>query len=517
MSLTRNISIIGLITAGGRLLGYVRDFVLVYMLGASGLADSLFLASKIGSLFRRLFTEGGFNASFIPIFNDLRIHEGMGSSRRFTEQSMVWMACIMGVVTLLVMWKTEAFVRLTAPGFSPESERYLWTVQLTRIIFPYVWIICITALLGSMLNALHHFYHTTASLALSNLTIIILIYAFKDLFPTVAHGAGYAILISACIQFIWLYLVAWKKENILLIISLPKITPAIKQFFIRIAPGIFGTGMSQINVVLSIYFGSYLENGGVVYLQITERIKQFPLSIIGVALGTVLIPLLSEKLQKNDLQGALETQNEAIKIALRLSLPITIFLVAFASPSVATLFLYGEFTPQNVIDTAACLQVMVLGLPAYILVKIFSSTFFALKDTLRPSIAGLVSMITNGLICYYVIHHYQGERMCGVVGVAAALAISGWINLVVLFLWLIYKKYFALNSHWKSILFYESTAFAAFTLIIYLLYISTDIATLENTLNYRLCLAKNVLLSLGAYYAIHFVLRKIWKSKKCNA
>jgi putative peptidoglycan lipid II flippase len=509
MNLSKNITVIGFIAILGRFWGYIRDAVLVSFLGVGALADALFLSAKIASLFRRLFTEGGFNASFIPIFNDVKVHHGLKEATRFTEQAITWMTLITGAVVVCILLKANAFVRFMAPGFIPGSEKFLWTVELTRIVFPYVMILCITALLGGFLNALYHFYHTAACISVGNIVIVVFIYVFKDMFSTVAHGAGYAILVSAIFQFVWLYIVAWKKDNICLRFVVPSWNKDIKQFFVRILPGIFGTGMSQINVLLSIFFGSYLTDGGVVYLQITERMKQFPLSVIGVAIGTVLIPMLSEKLQKGDISSAMKIQNESITIALRIAIPTSLFFIFFSPISIATLFLYGEFSIGDVYAVSPCLQVMILGLPAYVLVKVFSSTFFALKDTLRPAIAGLLSMVVNTVLSIWVIKNNLGLFLSGAVGLSASLAISGWVNLLILAGWLGIKKYFSLGIDWKKTFVIETGTFVLFALSLFILYSMFDFSSFENAFVFRI---KCLVLTIGSillYWCINRMLKRL--------
>jgi putative peptidoglycan lipid II flippase len=445
MNLGRYIGVIGFHTMLGRFLGYLRDTLMIGALGATAIADALFIATKIASLFRRLFVEGAFNASFIPIFGSLKEKEGVQKATYFAEQSMMWMVLFVGAITLYVLGFTESFVGLIAAGFKDDPEKLQWTVEFTRIVFPFILLICLTAVLGSVLNAMHNFVQTAASQTIGNSGIILLFLALQDVAETKAHAAAWAVLGSAFIQFIWLYLAA-VRQGVVIVPRWPHLTPSVKEFMKRLLPGIFGTGMVQINVMISIFFGSFLEDGGVSYLQITERVNQFPLSIIGVSLGTVLIPLLTTQLQQHSMDKALETQNKAIELSLALSLPICVVVAMFSQPIISTLFMHGKFTETNVIAAAPCLIAFISGLPAYVLLKVFSSTFFALKDTLRPSIAGVVAMMINATLCYLIVHDLIWKEIPNHVGIAIALSISGWINTLVLAGWSYMKGYFKLNS-----------------------------------------------------------------------
>lgn len=434
MSLGRHISVIGFHTALGRFLGYLRDTLVVAALGPTAIADALFISTKIASLFRRLFTEGAFNASFIPIFGSLKENKGEQKAVHFAEQAIMWMIVIIGIITLYVLFFTESFVGLIAAGFKDDPEKLQWTIDFTRIVFPFILLICITAVMGAVLNAMHNFAQTAASQTVGNLSIILLFLGLQDITETKAHAAAWAILISAVIQFAWLYVVALK-VGITALPRIPRLTSPLKEFMRRLLPGIFGTGMVQINVLISIYFGSFLKDGGVSYLQITERINQFPLSIIGVSLGTVLIPMLTTELQQNNLTKALETQNKAIEVSLALSLPIAIMTMIFAGPVIAALFMHGKFVEADVLIATPCLIAFISGLPAYVLLKVFSSTFFALKDTLRPAIVGGIAMMLNAILCYLVVNEVIWVEMPNHIGIAIALSVSGWINTLVLGIW----------------------------------------------------------------------------------
>jgi putative peptidoglycan lipid II flippase len=444
MSLNRHISIVGFHTALGRFLGYLRDSLVVAALGATAIADALFIATKIASLFRRLFTEGAFNASFIPIFGSLKEKKGDKKAVYFAEQAIMWMIVIIGIITLYVLSFTESFVGLIAAGFKDDPEKFQWTVEFTRIVFPFILLICITAVVGAVLNAVHNFVQTAASQTVGNLSIILLFLAFQDIAETKAHAAAWAILISAAIQLVWLYVVA-VRLGIVILPTLPRLTSPLREFMKRLLPGIFGTGMVQINVLINIYFGSYLNDGGISYLQITERINQFPLSIIGVSLGTVLIPMLTTELQQHNMHKALETQNKAIEVSLELAIPIAVFVMIFSSPILAALFMHGKFTEADVLIASPCLIAFISGLPAYVLLKVFSSTFFALKDTLRPAIAGGIAMMINAVLCYLVVNNLIWIGILHHVGIAIALAVSGWVNTLILGGWAFKFGYFTIN------------------------------------------------------------------------
>lgn len=509
MTLGRHIGVIGFHTALGRFLGYVRDTIVIAFLGATALADALFIATKLASLFRRLFTEGAFNASFIPIFSSLLENKGREKATSFAVQALMAMFIFVGIITLYVLIYTESFVGVIAAGFKNDPDKFRWTVELTQIIFPFILVVCLTAVVGAVLNSLHNFIQTAISQTVANSFIIVLFLTLKNFFSTPAHAAAWAIMLSACIQFIWLYIVAIRM-GIFLIPTFPRLTKPLIEFMKRLIPGIFGTGMVQINILISIFFGSYLADGGVSYLQITERVNQFPLSIIGVSLGTVLIPLLSTQIQKNDLNHALDTQNKAISLSLALSLPIASIAMIFAKIIISALFMHGKFTLEDVKMAAPCFMAIISGLPAYVLLKVFSSTFFALKDTLRPSIAGAIAMCINGILCYLIVHGKILVSTANHIDIAIALSISGWLNTLILGGWAFKLGYFKVNTQ----LIQAVTKIILITLIIVI--ISVGLYPFIEPLGVSIIfwiravtLISVVAFSVGTYFSLNYIYTKI--------
>lgn len=514
MSLGKHVGVIGLYTTLGRFFGYLRDTLVIGGMGASAITDALFLAAKIASLFRRLFVEGAFNASFIPIFVSLKEKKGDKKSTHFAEQSMMFMFMFMGGLTLFVLGFTETFVGWIAAGFKDEPEKFQWTVEFVRIIFPFVLIISLTAVLGAMLNAMHNFVQTAANQTVGNISIILIFFAVQGFTETKAHAVAWAILGSAFAQFIWLYIVALRL-GIVLLPRLPRLTSPVREFIKRILPGIFGAGMVQINVMISIFFGSYLEDGGISYLHITERVNQVPLSIISVSLGTVLIPMLTTQLQQHSMDKALDTQNKAIELSLALSLPICLIVSVFSAPILSALFMYGKFTELNVIAASPCLIAFISGLPAYVLLKVFSSTFFALKDTLRPSIVGCLAMGINAVLCFLIVHDIIWVDLPNHIGIAMALSISGWVNAIVLIIWSCVKGYFKLTTVFVHSIIRISIIALILAVISYIAYPLIHSLAFDYGVMYRwVALGMIVGVAASSYYIINIYYKKIVGTKQ---
>lgn len=430
MKLSKALTVVGSYAALSRISGYFRDTILVHFLGATGLADVLFLSTKIASLFRRLFAEGAFNASFVPLFTQKQEKYGLDSAKRFSERVLFWFGTFLACVVILGELFMPEFISVIASGYKEGSDKFKWAVQIMYIIFPYVGVISLTAILGAVLNSVHKYAETAANPFIGNLTIIVLFFILKEQFETYAHAAAWSILLSCIVQFIVLYIVC-ARNNILLIPRVFRFSKSVRAFFMRVLPGILGTGIVQINLLISIIFGSYLPDGGISYLQVSERVNQFPLSIISAFIGSVLLPVLTKNIQANQLEEVIEVQRKAIHVSLLFSIPIFVFVWYYGEALISVLFLHGKFKLEDVYQAAPTLIAFVMGLPAYIILKIFSSTFFAQKDTMRPTLVGAFSLIVNAVLCWTVVgdmFFFQQKH----VGIAAALSISGWLNALIL-------------------------------------------------------------------------------------
>lgn len=430
MKLSKALTVVGSYTALSRISGYFRDTILVHFLGATGLADVLFLSTKIASLFRRLFAEGAFNASFVPLFTQKQENYGIDSAKRFSERVLFWFGAFLICVIILGELFMPEFISVIASGYKEGSDKFKWAVQIMYIIFPYVGVISLTAILGAVLNSLHKYADTAANPLIGNVTIIVLFMILKEEFETYAHAAAWCILLSCIVQFIALYIVC-ARNKILLIPRVFRFSKSVRTFFVRVLPGIVGTGIVQINLLISIIFGSYLPDGGISYLQVSERVNQFPLSIISAFIGSVLLPVLTKNIQANQLEKAIDVQRKAMHVSLLFSIPIFAFVWYYGEILLSVLFLHGKFKLEDVYQSTPTLIAFVVGLPAYIILKIFSSTFFAQKDTMRPTIVGFLSLVINAVLCLAVVDDMFFAQQKHV-GIAAALAISGWFNALVL-------------------------------------------------------------------------------------
>lgn len=421
MALLRSIATVGGMTLISRVLGFARDVLVAAALGAGPVADAFFVAFKFPNLFRRLFAEGAFSLAFVPLYAGKVEVEGEAAARSFAEQAMaVLLWALLGLVVaveLAMPWILAAFV----PGFLDQPGKFDLTVELTRITFPYILFISLVSLLGGVLNSLHRFAAAAFTPALLNLCLIAAVLGLTPLLPTAGHALAWGVAGAGVVQFLWLF-VAAGRAGVWLRLKRPALTPEVRTLMRRMVPVAVGAGIYQLNLVADMVLASLLPSGSISYLFYADRVNQLPLGVVGVAVGTALLPLLSRQLRAGRTEEALYNQNRAIEFAFLLTLPAAVALAVAADPIVRVLFQRGAFGVDQAQATAGALAAFALGLPAYVLVKALSPGFYAREDTKTPVKVATVCMVLNvafNLVLMWPFKH---------VGIAIGTVLSAWIN-----------------------------------------------------------------------------------------
>jgi putative peptidoglycan lipid II flippase len=421
----------GILTVGGwtmasRVLGFARDMLIAARLGAGPLADAFFVALQLPNLFRRLFGEGAFNAAFIPAFAGTLATQGPQAARDLAERMLALMAVWLSLLVVLGMWLMPQVMALMAPGFAATPAKFALAVELTRITFPYLLFICLTALVSGVLNGLDRFAAAAAAPIFFNLISMTTLLALTPYVATPAHALAWGVTASGVVQ---LGLVLWAAARAGMALRLwrpPSLTPEVRAVLRRMGPGVIGAGVTQLNVVVGLMIASVLPAGAVSYLYYADRIGQLPLGVIGAAVGTALLPLLSRQLRAGERLSAHRSMNRAIEFSLVLCLPAAVGQAAAALPLVETLFQRGAFGAAETAGTAAALSAYALGLPAFVLVKVFAPGFFARGDTAAPVRIGVVTVLVNIALNLLL------SRWFSHVGVAWATTLSAWFNAAML-------------------------------------------------------------------------------------
>jgi putative peptidoglycan lipid II flippase len=455
MSFFKAIATVGGLTLASRLMGFARDVLTASFLGAGPVADAFIIALKLPNFFRRITAEGAFSVSFVPMFSKLLDESGAEEAKKFAEEAQAVMLAVMLPFTIICMIAMPLVLYVIAPGVhcsvgdtACSPERYNLAVDFSRITFPYILMMSLTALLGGVLNSFGKFAAFAAAPIFFNGMLIIALLFGNSLFKTSGHALAWGLAAAGVAQFCWM-LVNYKMIGYVLRLRRPRLTPRIRKLFRLMIPGTIGAGAAQINLFIDMVLASLLPVGSISFLYYADRLYQLPLGVIGVAIGTALLPMLSRAVKSD---GAEKTEATRLlglgfETSLALSLPAAIALIVIAHPIMSVLFERGEFSANAALQSSYALMAYSLGLPAYVLARVFSTAFFAREDTSTPVRFAVICAVINTVLALAFItplHH---------VGIALATGITAWINLFLLMRGLHKKKHLdlPLNSLKRSI------------------------------------------------------------------
>ena len=437
MNLIKSTGTFGFYTIISRILGYLRDILIAIFLGTSFVADAFFVAFRIPNTFRRLFAEGTFNAAFVPSYTSELI-KGKTKSKKFADQIFNLLFLGLFFLVLVIEIFMPIFVSLIAPGFIKDVEKLELAISLTRITFPFLMFVCLASFFAAILNSHNKFAAASAAPIILNLILIGILFFGKLLDDQIVYYLSYGVSIAGFLQIVFLYKFVNKFYSLKLNFDF-KITKPVKIFFKKLLPSIFSSGVTQINILVGTIIASF-QASAVSYLYYADRIYQINLAIAGIAIGVVVLPQLSKYVQQNKKQKIFLIQNKALELSMFLSIPATIALMIGSNEIVSALFGYGSFDEVSVKNSAKALYFFSLGLPAFALIKVFSSFFFANHDTKTPFYISLISVILNIIISLYYF------REIGFIIIPIATSISSWFNSIVLFICLSNKKLFSFNT-----------------------------------------------------------------------
>ncbi len=439
MSLVKSIATIGGWTVLSRITGLMREMLVARYLGAGMVADAFFVAFRFPNLFRSLFAEGAFNAAFVPLFAGKLEGEGPAAARLFAEQCLAvltWaLLAFVAVMEMAMPWA----MYLLAPGFDDVPGKMALASELSRITFPYLLFISMVSLQSGVLNSLGRFAAAAGTPVLLNLTSMAVLVALVPYTETPGHAMAWGVFVSGVAQFLWLVF-SVRKAGVALRVVRPRLSPEVRLMLRRVVPGAVGAGVYQVNLLINTVIASHVANGAVSYLNYADRVNQLPLGVVGIAIGTALLPLLSRQLRAGETAAALESQNRAMELGLLLTLPAALAFVTIAHPIIAVLFERGSFTASDTDAVAAALVAFALGLPAYVLVKVLTPSFFARHDTRTPVKVALLTMLVNvalNLLLMGPLKH---------VGMALSTALAAWVNVAVLAWTLRRRGFFATDA-----------------------------------------------------------------------
>jgi putative peptidoglycan lipid II flippase len=443
MSLWRNVFTVGGLTMVSRFLGLVRDMVTAAYLGATPLADAVFVAFRLPNLFRSLFAEGAFSIAFVPKFSEILQQRGREHAILFAEHSFALLSTILVLFVIAGEFLMPYIMRVIAPGFGDDPAQFADVVTFSRITFPYILLMSLVALQGGILNALDKFYAFAASPCLMNVVMIVALFVLTPVLPNAGHAFAWGVIASGFAQYGWMAY-AIRAEKIHLRWRWPQLSPELRAMLRAVAPAAIGSGALQINILIGVMIGSFLPDGSISYLYYADRINQFPLGVVGIAVGTVLLPVLSRAIAQNDLPAAIDKQNRGIELSLLLSIPATAALLVIPLPVIEVLFMRGAFDANVAVQTAHALSAFALGLPAYVLIKALSPGFFARGDTKTPVKIAFFCVALNTMLNLFLI------GLLGHVGIALGTSIASWVNAIMLALALKSRGHWHIDARLRS-------------------------------------------------------------------
>lgn len=418
MTLARAMATVGGFTFVSRVVGFARDLIMAHTLGAGPIADAFFVALKLPNFFRSITAEGAFSISFVPLYTDKKVHDGQDAASRFASLALSLMILVLLPFSVLMMVFMPAVITVLAPGFGDDPVQFAAAVSMARLSFPYLLLVTIAAILGAILNAHQKFGPYAFAPVLFNLCLIAAI-PFSPLFPTQGHAMALAMSLSGALQAMWVWRYI-KRMGLGVRLVPPRLTPNIKKLFKLMGPGVLVAGVFQINLFTNLMIGSFLPHGSISHLYYADRLYQLPFGVIGIAVGTALLPLFSAALAKGDANDAQNLYNRSIEYMLVLTLPCALGLLLAADPIVRAIYLHGAFTQSDVNGTAFVLMAYALGLPAYVLSRVYNAVFYAHKDTWTPV---KISLITTGLNIPLSIFL---SWPFGAMGIALSTSLVGW-------------------------------------------------------------------------------------------
>ncbi len=426
MSLLKSIATVSGFTMISRIIGFIRDVLIARYLGATMLSDAFFVALRFPNLFRSLFAEGTLNVSFVPIFSKILKKKGKKRARLFAKEAFSLLFYILLIFTILIEILMPFAMIILAPGFDQIPGKIAVTTELSRITFPFLLAVSLVSLLSGVLNSIGKFAAAAFTPCLLNLMMIGFLVFFSPFMPNPAYALAWGVFVAGIVELAFLLWNVYKNDLFFGIWGPIQVircfSQDIKTLFKRMLPGVFGAGVYQINLFLDTFFVSFLIQGAVSWLNYAYHLFQLPIGIIGVAIGTALLPILSRCIQDGDYKKAHHEMNRALEVSLLMSVSSMVGLFILAVPIVSVLFERGAFTYEETLPTAYALKAFSIGLPAYMLTKSLMPFFYAKGDTATPVKIATVGVIINAVLCLILMQFW------GHVGIALATGITVWIN-----------------------------------------------------------------------------------------
>lgn len=493
--LLRSSAVVGVMTMLSRVLGLARDVVVANYFGASGSADAFFVAFKIPNFLRRLFAEGAFAQAFVPVLSEYRTQRDLKAVQQLVNYVAGTLGSILIAITVLAVVAAPMLTAMFAPGFYMGDEgKFELAAEMLRITFPYLLLISLTAFAGSILNSYERFAVPAFTPVLLNISLICSAIFLSPLFDPPILALAWGVMIAGVVQLVF------QLPFLARIHLLPKPVwgwndPGVRRIMTLMVPALFGVSVTQINLLLDTVLASFLQTGSVSWLYYSDRLAELPLGVFGIAIATVILPSLSRKHTTQSGEAFSSTLNWAMQMVMFIGIPAAVALFVLAEPLLITLFHYGALTDRDVFMAAASLRAYACGLLAFMLIKVLATGYFSRQDTKTPVKIGIQAAVANMVFNLILIGPFAH------VGLAAATAMSAFMNAGLLLYGLIKSGVFSWSSGWVVQLLRMLVANVAMAIVIIQLMGSVD-EWLQMDLWARISQMAILVVAGGAVYAV---------------
>lgn len=453
MGLFKSTAVVSSMTMVSRVFGLLRDMVFTRYFGADAGTDAFLVAFKIPNFLRRLFAEGSFSQAFVPVLTSVKTEEDDEAVSELVRNTLGTLAGVLFILSVIGATATPILVMIFAPGFIDQPEKFNLTTDMLRITFPYILFMSLTALSGGILNTYGRFAVPAFTPVLLNLSLIAAAIWLAPLMEVPIMALAWGVFIAGVAQLAFqipfilkLGLLRWPRwgwKN-----------SGVRRILKLMIPGIFGSSVMQINLLLDTVIASFLVSGSVTWLYLSDRMVELPLGIFGIALATVILPNLSKKHAAGDPEAFSHMLDWALRLVLVIALPAAVALAVLAGPILSTLFFYGDFRPIDVEMASISLLVYSGGLIGFIMVKVLAPGYFARQDTKTPVKVGLIAMFANMVMnIIFVVPMVKLDWPAPHAGLALATTLSAFLNAGLLYLGLKKAGIYMPQKGWSKLFF----------------------------------------------------------------
>ena len=493
--------VIGL-TGLSRIFGLVRDIATTNLLGASIFHDIFVVVLKIPNLFRRFFAEGAFNQAFIPIYSDFEKENQKDATDEFLNSLAGILISSLFIFTILVLIFAPVFIFIFAPGFYLDPMKKDISINVLRIMFPYLALISLVAFAGGIQNTHKKFSIPAFTPVVFNICLIIAAILVAPMFEMPVYVLAWGVLLSGILQLLIQILPLWRINRL----PIPKLNinnPGLNKFFRLILPAILAGGIIQINLLIDTIFASFLATGSPTWLYVSDRLVQFPMGIFAIAIGTILLPTLSKYDLNFEREKFILSIQKGQRFVLFIAIPSLIGLFFCSEDLISTIFYRGAFTASDVINSSYSLMAFSFGLPFFMLMKVLTPAFFARKDTKTPMYVALISLIINAVLNYYLAFILN----FGHVGIAVGSSIAAIISVCILEIVLYRDGFIKIKNIFNK--FNLNIVISSLFVIVFLYFFTSKINFIEISQSERIVfLLIEVIVSIIIYFAISRLILK---------